>query len=132
MQRAQGITSKILVVEDHADTRDALALLLEREQFFVFTAENGRQGLDQAKTQHPDLIITDIMMPVLDGIKMIEGLRAVPEMSQLPIIVVSAYSEKTAEAMRAGANCALSKPITVSLLISTVKKMMPQRLNQQV
>ncbi|HKP86924.1 MAG TPA: response regulator [Blastocatellia bacterium] len=118
--------AKILVVEDHVDTRDALALILEREQFTVLTAGDGSEGLDKATRYHPDLIITDIMMPILDGIKMIERLRAVPDFSQLPIIVISAYSEKTAEAMRAGANCALSKPITVSLLISTIKKMSPQ------
>lgn len=118
--------AKILIVEDHEDTRDALALILERERFSVLTAEDGKDGLAKAATHHPDLIITDIMMPVLDGIKMIERLRAVPDSSRLPIIVISAYSEKTPEAMRAGANCALSKPITVSLLISTIKKMTPQ------
>jgi CheY-like chemotaxis protein len=117
--------AKILVVEDHADTREALSLILEQEQFLVVMAEDGKEGFEKASSSHPDLIITDIMMPVIDGIKMIEMVRAAPGLDRVPIIVISAYSEKTPEAMRVGANCALSKPITVSLLMSAIKKMAP-------
>jgi CheY-like chemotaxis protein len=119
----QNMAGKILIVEDDADTRDALTQLFGLEDFQIVTAEDGQSGLEKADKEHPDLIVTDIMMPKLDGIEMIKRLRAQAQYKLLPIIALSGYNDKVLEAVRAGANSSMLKPVTVSLLIKAVKRM---------
>jgi CheY-like chemotaxis protein len=66
---------KILIVEDEAPLRNAMSDILTFEGFIVFQAKNGQEGLDIALAQHPDLILLDLMMPVMDGLTMLEKLR---------------------------------------------------------
>ena len=65
----------ILIVEDEVSLREALKLKLEKEEYLVLEAENGKEGLDLALTTHPDLILLDIIMPVMDGISLFHELR---------------------------------------------------------
>ncbi len=65
----------ILIVEDEVSLREALKLKLEKEAYLVLEAENGKEGLDLALTTHPDLILLDIIMPVMDGISLFHELR---------------------------------------------------------
>lgn len=67
---------KILIVEDEAPLRNAMTDILTFEGFTVFQAKNGQEGLDIALLEHPDLILLDLMMPVMDGLTMLEKLRA--------------------------------------------------------
>jgi len=67
---------KILIVEDEAPLRNAVCDILGFEGFQVFQAKNGQEGLDTALKEHPDLILLDLMMPVMDGLTMLEKLRA--------------------------------------------------------
>lgn len=69
-------TKHILIVEDEPDIREAIAEALREAGYQVSTAENGLVGLTLAQTEHPDLILLDIKMPVLDGLGMLEQLRA--------------------------------------------------------
>ena len=68
--------SKILVIEDHSQMRENLALMLEMEGFAVFRAENGHRGIELARSRAPDLILCDVMMPEADGYETLSALRA--------------------------------------------------------
>lgn len=96
---------KILVVEDNLDSRELMHLHLSTEGFSVVIATNGREGLYMANAEHPDLIITDIEMPELNGLDLVKELRAQPETRNIPIIVLSALgSAEMDKAIRAGAD----------------------------
>jgi two-component system, OmpR family, alkaline phosphatase synthesis response regulator PhoP len=119
---------KILLVDDNADVRELLAFMLNESGFLVITADNGLGGLKVAEAERPDLVITDICMPHLDGIQMIIRLRKLLEFGTLPILVISAYgSGETAAALSAGANLAIHKPVDFDCLIDHVKQLLPQR-----
>jgi DNA-binding response OmpR family regulator len=87
--------AKILVVEDNLDTRELLHLYLMMGGFSVITAEDGREGLDAAEAEHPDLIITDISMPHLNGIEMTRLLRAKADFESVPIVVLTAHRSES-------------------------------------
>ncbi len=119
------VTKKILVVDDSDDTREMMAKLLELESFDVITAEDGRVGFNVAQNEHPDLIITDINMPNLNGIEMIKLIRQEPEFGKVPIMAITAYgSGIAAEALEAGANQATTKPIEFDSLIGGIKRLL--------
>ena len=117
--------SKILVVEDDFDAREVLSLLLRLEGFSVITAEDGLAGLDIAQSEQPDLVITDIEMPNLDGIEMIKRLRRDGLLSEVPILVVSASDRRTLKgAIAAGANQTMRKPARFDPLIETINRLL--------
>ena len=96
------MTEKILVVDDSDDTREMMAKLLELEAYCVITAEDGLVGLNKAETEQPDLIITDINMPNLNGIEMIKMIRNQSPVREVPILAITAYgSTVAAEALAA-------------------------------
>jgi CheY-like chemotaxis protein len=115
------LPNRILIVEDHLDTQQGMTQLLQLHGYHVLTADNGQQGLMKASAHLPDLIITDVMMPVMDGIEMVKQLRSSVAFRTTPIIVVSAYITKAAEAVRAGANDVLPKPLDTELLIHRIE-----------
>ena len=116
------MTEKILVVDDSRDTREMMTKLLELESFNVITAEDGRIGFDTAKAERPDIIITDINMPNLNGIEMIRLLRDEVDFSSVPIMAITAYGQNVAqEAVEAGANQATTKPIDFDKLIRGIR-----------
>ena len=117
--------NKILIVEDHPDSRDLLALLLRERGHTVYTAEDGREGLKFISLDKPDLIITDLNMPHLDGIEMIKALREQMECKELPVIVVTAHgSGKIRQAIEVGASEAIYKPIDCDLLFSAIDRLL--------
>lgn len=99
------LNKKILIVEDEAPLRNAVADILAFEGFTVFQAKNGQEGLDIALKEHPDLILLDLMMPVMDGLTMLEKLRADPDwgVSASVILLTNINDpEKVAQATEAG------------------------------
>ena len=117
---------KILVVEDHPDSRDLLALYLRMQGYTVYTAEDGREGLKLIQLDCPHLIITDLSMPHLDGLEMIKRVRQMPECDSTPIIVMTAYGNgEASEATRAGANQTMAKPIEYESLIHRINELLP-------
>ena len=116
--------NRILIVEDHPDTQQGLQQLLQLYGYHVLTANNGQQGLMKASAHLPDLIITDVMMPVMDGIEMVRQLRSSLAFRHTPIIVVSAYITKAAEAVQVGANDVLPKPIDPDLLVQRIEALL--------
>jgi two-component system alkaline phosphatase synthesis response regulator PhoP len=119
------VPQKILVVDDSDDTRDMMAKLLEMEAFTVVTAEDGYAGLRIAAAEHPDLIITDINMPNLNGIEMIKQLREQPEFASVPIMAITAYGNGVAtEALDAGADRAATKPVRFNSLAVEIRELL--------
>jgi CheY-like chemotaxis protein len=119
------VPGKILVVDDSDDTREMMAKLLELESFTVVTAEDGSAGLDTADAERPDLIITDVNMPVMNGIEMIRRLREQDGFASVPIMAITAYGNGVAkEALDAGANRATTKPIQFNALVVEIKELL--------
>jgi two-component system chemotaxis response regulator CheY len=117
--------ASILVVEDDADSREMLLILLGEQGFKVTGAEDGRAALELIESTRPDLIITDIQMPNLDGVGLIKELRKRPEMRGVPILIFSTCREETlSEAMRAGANAAAPKPLQLDYLVRLVNSLL--------
>jgi len=113
--------TKILVVDDTPDAREFMASILELERFEVVMAADGLEGIEQARSESPDLIITDLTMPRLPGIEMIQKLRSMPEFKSVPILAVTSHGmEKAMDALRAGANRALALLVENHLLLAFV------------
>ena len=85
----------ILVVEDEFGIAEVLASALSDAGHNVLTAINGKQGLERLKEGHPELVLLDFMMPVLDGPAMVQAMRADPESNAIPIIIMSSLPESS-------------------------------------
>jgi DNA-binding response OmpR family regulator len=119
---------KVLLVDDSAGVRELLTAILSEHGFRVMTAEDGLMGLKIAEAQRPDLIITDIDMPHLDGIQMIARLRGQMGFSGVPILVVSACGgEEAAAVLGAGADLVMQKPIDLSSFINYIDHLLPAK-----
>ena len=119
------VQQKILVVDDSDDTREMMAKLLELEAFTVVTAEDGRAGLNMADIELPDLIITDINMPNMNGLDMIRQLRRRPRFGGIPIMAITAYGNGVAkEALEAGADRASTKPVQFNSLVVEIRDLL--------
>ena len=117
---------KILIVEDHADAANMLALLLAREGYNTIYAQNGREGFDLATKENPNLVLTDLQMPEVNGVEFVKLLRNQAQFNKMPIIIVTAYRTKEFyEAMYAGANDVIFKPIFYDRLVDAIKKWLP-------
>lgn len=118
--------SKILIVDDSASIRAAIKIALSGEGHAVSEAANGAEGLEKAKSIGPDLVITDLNMPVMDGLTMIRHLRADPALAGTPIIFLTTESdaEIKAQAKAAGATGWMVKPFDLEQLISVVAKVL--------
>ena len=118
------MTHKILIVEDTFDTRKLVKAMLSMEGYTVFEAADGKEGLAQAQETQPDMIVTDIRMPEMNGIEMVACLRQDKGFEKIPILVLSAFADEIAKAIDAGANGALLKPVTPENVIRAVKRLL--------
>lgn len=119
--------SKVLVVDDNEDTRHMIKLLLEVYGYKVVEAEDGEAATLLAKKERPQLILMDLMMPDMDGFVATKQIRRIKEMSNTPIIALSAYVHDLdiqRRAIKAGANECLQKPNDIRRLKTVVKKYM--------
>ncbi len=86
-------SKKILIVEDEQDMRQALVDELTHEGFQILEARNGKEGLESALKEHPDLILLDIVMPVMDGMTMMKKLRESENGKDIPVIMLTNLSD---------------------------------------
>lgn len=122
------MAAKILVVEDTLDMREMFHLYLTTEGFTVVTASDGREALYLASAERPDLMITDIHMPHLDGIQLVKELRAQPKFKDLPIIGITAFGlEGKGDILKAGADRAVAKPQLFDSLINAINELLNER-----
>jgi signal transduction histidine kinase len=112
---------RILVVDDNSDMRDYLYRLL-RERWVVESVSNGALALEAARTRRPAVIVTDVMMPELDGFGLLRAVRADPELRRIPVIMLSARAGEEAqlEGLDAGADDYLVKPFSARELLARV------------
>ncbi|MGA9773768.1 MAG: response regulator [Blastocatellia bacterium] len=115
----------ILVVDDNADARFMLKTVLEAQGFAVACAEDGQAALHMIEDHQPDLIISDIQMPNLNGIEMIKKLRMQSETMHTPVLVTSAlHSEVLADAMIAGGTAVATKPVELESFIGLITQLL--------
>jgi len=114
---------KILIVEDVELNTDLLVQLLE-DEYELLTAVDGQEGVALAEDSHPDLILMDMSLPILDGYEATRMLRANPAMDDIIIIGLSAHamSGDTQKALDAGCNNYLTKPLNDELLFDMLEK----------
>jgi DNA-binding response OmpR family regulator len=114
---------KILVIEDNSEVRENIAEILELSNYEVFTAEDGKQGVELALREIPDLIVCDIMMPVLDGYGVLHLLSKHIETYGIPFIFLTAKSEKAdvRKGMEMGADDYLTKPFDGIELLNAIE-----------
>jgi DNA-binding NarL/FixJ family response regulator len=123
---------KILVIEDEPEMRRNLATILRLENFQPLTAENGRVGLESVRTNKPDLILCDVMMPELDGYGVIAALRADAETVSIPFIFLTAKGEKPdiRAGMNLGADDYLTKPVGKADLLAAIRSRLERAAQQ--
>lgn len=111
---------KILIVEDEANIRELLRLYLEREGYTVLEAENGVEGIKKSKSDKPDMLLLDVMMPVMDGWAVCREIRAE---SDVPIIMLTAKGETAdrVSGLEMGADDYIVKPLEMPEVIARVR-----------
>ena len=114
---------KILIVEDTLSIREEVFDILTMEGYTVFQAENGEIGFEMALKEKPDLIISDILMPEMNGFEMFEKLNKKKKTKSIPLIFLSAKGEKRdiRIGMNLGAEDYLRKPVNIDDLVSVIK-----------
>lgn len=119
--------ASLLLAEDNPDMRSLLKWLLEAEGYEVITAEDGATALRFLSQLHPDVILTDLMMPELDGVELIKTIRNNKEFADTPIVAMTAYGNGyTKLASQAGATAAIRKPEDLDILVKTIDGLLHQ------
>ncbi len=111
----------ILIIDDEEVSRNLLKRLLEKESYLVHTMDNAKDGLDFIKEHHPDVIILDIIMPVMDGFELLEKIKRDPTIADIPVILASVLNEKKL-GYTLGASDYLTKPIDRNSLRNILQK----------
>ncbi len=116
---------KVLVVDDEPDVVEILSYNLRKENYTVFQAFNGKQCLESAGINKPDLIIMDIRMPEMSGIETCRAIRKDDKLKHIPILFLTADSDEytSMNAMDAGGDHFITKPIRPALLLGMIKEL---------
>src|SRR5215471_5703890 len=114
---------KILLIEDNEDIRNNTAEILELANYRVVTAENGKEGIEMALKENPDVVVCDILMPVLDGYGVLYALQKNTQTINTPFIFLTARTEKEdiRKGMEAGADDYILKPFTGTELLNSIE-----------
>ena len=119
-------TGKVLVVDDYEPNLRGLGQLLEHADYTVFTATNGRDALEIVKTERPDLVLLDVVMPGISGLDVCAELKQNPETCLTPVVLISGAQEREARlaGLDAGADDFLNKPVDPEELYTRVRSLM--------
>jgi adenylate cyclase len=126
-------TGKILIVDDNRDLRGYLRRVLNQAGYSVISAHNGAHGYTQAQEHRPDLIVTDLMMPQVSGLDLIAMIRQDPELSGIPMILLTAKAneETRIEGTEIGADAYLVKPFNDRELLAEVRNLLALKTNER-
>jgi len=123
--------AKILLVDDDKDFVEATTMVLESKPYEVVVAYDGDDGLAKARKEKPDLIILDIIMPVKDGFRAAEQLKKDPDLKNIPVIMLTSFSEKGGETslsvsqgLALDAEDYVDKPVTPEELLKRVERLL--------
>jgi two-component system, OmpR family, response regulator VicR len=114
----------VLVVDDEFGTVEVLVAALEDAGYRVLTAANGRRGLERLEENKPDLVISDFMMPLMDGATMVAAMRANPAFRDIPVIMMSAAPEAALRRHLDGYEAFLRKPFRIDALLGVVRSVL--------
>lgn len=116
----------ILIVEDNFEIRESLSEILLLSDYLVITAENGKEGLQQSLKHLPHAIISDLIMPEMDGASMLQELRTHATTSHIPLLFITGCADPSEKrlALALGANGYICKPFTTEELIKEVQKIL--------
>lgn len=119
----------ILVVDDNSDLREFIGTLLQGE-YRIIKASDGKEALDKATRELPDLVVSDVMMPVMDGLELCKALKGQFSTSHIPVILLTAKSleEQRAEGYDYGADAYISKPFSEKVLLSRIGNLLKSRI----
>lgn len=117
--------NKIFIIEDTVEILDSLRELLTMEGFEIITATNGEEAMYKFYMYTPDIIITDLRMPKMDGFALIEKIKKTDNLKSVPIIVFSANvsPENESKSLEAGAALFLKKPCMIEMLLQAIRKL---------
>ena len=120
---------KILLVDDDIDFIEATRMVLEKESYDIVVASQGNEGLQKAREENPDLILLDVIMPVKDGFTVAEQLKSDPQLSKIPVIMLTSFSSKGQETsipvsrgFNLEADDYIEKPVSPEQLLASVKR----------
>lgn len=124
---------RILVVEDNMDNYELVRFILERAGYDVFLAVNGRDGVDAARLQQPDLILMDLGMPEMDGWSAAEKIKSDPATRLIPLYALSAYTlpSDRKRALDAGCDGYLTKPIHMQSFLDAINEVFQAKIQEQ-
>ena len=121
--------AKILLIDDDVDFVEATTIVLESKPYEVIVASEGNEGLRKAREEKPDLIILDIIMPVKDGFTAAEEFKKDPELSKIPLLILTSFADKGGETsipasrgLTLEAEDYIDKPVTPEELLRRVEK----------
>lgn len=125
--------AKVLLVDDNHDALDLLELFLFKS-FEVITALNGFEALKKAEEESPDIIITDIMMPSMDGVRFFNNLKRIDKTAAIPVLAVTSYMRKIAKKslMNMGFEDVLPKPATQETVLGAINKILQSRQTNEI
>lgn len=128
---SKNMPPKILIVDDEPDIIEFIKYLLEREDYIVETAVNGAEAIQKSKSFKPELILMDVMMPVMDGIEACRQIKLLPELKGVFIVFLTARSEEFSEiaGFEAGADDYINKPVKPRVLLSRLKAILKRGKN---
>lgn len=124
------MAARILVIEDDKNSRELVVYLLKVAGYVPIAAPDGGQGIALVRSEHPDLVICDLQMPVLTGYEVLAQVRAHPDIAHTPVIAVTAYSMQgdRETALAAGFNGYFSKPIDPERFLLDIAPFLPPNL----
>ena len=117
------MTTKILIVEDDADSAGFLRILLEREGYLVQTAATAKRALEELPSWKPEIILMDLMLPKIDGVRATSLLKARDPQSQVVVLTGVTSQEKVHEALERGARFSFTKPLNFAELLNVVESL---------
>jgi DNA-binding response OmpR family regulator len=124
--------ARVLVVDDESDIVSTVQYRLEFCEFEVITAANGKEGLEKAANEKPDLILLDISMPVMNGHEMLERLKNSPELKDIPVIMFTAFSDAkdVAKAVELGVADYVTKPFDFTELMGKISNALGNKIQR--
>jgi len=126
---AEETRKSVLIIDDNADIRRYLTMVLQKKNYLVLTAPNGEEGLYMAKQNIPDLVVCDVMMPVMDGLECCRLIKADQVTSHIPVLLLTAYTldDQRIQGYQSGADAYITKPFNSDVLCARIENLIDNR-----